>query len=75
MPEPQRATQHTDYLGLNSKQLARLSFNAFLDSKTGHRDIILNKYYNSIGIKLTIDDEYKRWYVTVMTGSIPFDVG
>jgi hypothetical protein len=65
-------TTHSEYRELNSKQLARLSFNTFLNSKTGHRDIILNEYYNSIGVKLTIDENCKRWYVTVMTGSISY---
>lgn len=63
-------TTHPKYKKLNSIELARYAFNIFIESKEGHREILMATSHTTLGINLMIDPEWKRFYITVVTGSI-----
>lgn len=63
-------TTHPNYKNLNSLELARYAFNIFMESKEGHREILMASAHTKLGIDMMIDPERKRFYVTVVTGSI-----
>lgn len=51
---------------MNSKEIARYVFDKFMASKDGHREILINPGYTSIGISAIF--EKGRIYITVLTG-------
>jgi hypothetical protein len=63
-------TTHPKYKNLTSFELARYAFNIFMTSKEGHREILMSDSHTVLGIDLMIDPELKRFYITVVTGSI-----
>lgn len=63
-------TTHPKYKKLNSIELARYAFNIFMESKEGHREILMATAHTTLGIDLMIDPEWKRFYITIVTGSI-----
>jgi hypothetical protein len=63
-------TTYVKYKNLNSAELAKHAFDIFMKSKEGHREILLNTSHTALGIDLMIDPEFKRFYITVVTGNI-----
>jgi hypothetical protein len=61
-------TTHSAYRDMNSIDLAKEAFRVFMNSKVGHREILINEHYTEAGIKLTIDPENKRFYIAYITG-------
>lgn len=62
-------TTHPKYKNLNSIELARYAFNVFMESKEGHREILMATAHTTLGINLMIDPEWKRFYITLVTGT------
>lgn len=60
-------TTYYEYKNMTSEQLARRSFNGFMKSKD-HHDILITDRYTDVGINFMIDDESKRFYITVVVG-------
>lgn len=63
-------TTHSKYKNSTSLELARYAFNIFMTSKKGHREILMSDSHTTLGIDLMVDPELKRFYITVVTGSI-----
>ena len=63
-------TTHPKYRNLNSIELARYAFTVFMESKEGHREILMSNMHTTLGIDFIIDPEWKRFYITVITGDI-----
>lgn len=61
-------TDHPKYKNMNSADLARAAFNIFMQSKEGHKEILMSDSHTDMGINLMIDPESKRFYITVVTG-------
>lgn len=63
-------TTYHKYKNMTSVELARATYNKFMESKIGHREILISPAYTDCGISLTIDPENKRFYVTYITGKL-----
>ena len=62
-------TDHSRFKDMTSTELARETYNRFMNSKKGHRDILINDGYTDCGIRLTIDPEFKCFRITFVTGT------
>ena len=61
-------TDHPKYKNMDAKQLARASYDKFMASTNGHREILLIQSYTDCGIDLFVDPEFKSFKVTFIVG-------